>query len=93
MPSKQMKPAKKGSRIRAVRAMLRAAPDGLTVNELLGELTRVDQAHLSRILRGMPDAYIDRWIYVDGTRWASAVWMVVIPPPDCPRPKKKDEYL
>lgn len=86
-------PAKKGSRIRAVRALLRAAPDGMTVHELEQEMPRVDQSHLSRILRAMPDAYIDRWLYVEGSRWARAVWMVVVPPENCPRPKRKDEYL
>jgi hypothetical protein len=86
-------PAKKGSRIRAIRALLRAAPDGMTVHEIEAEMTRVDQSHISRILRAMPDAYIDRWLYVEGTRWARAVWCVVVPPEDCPRPKRKDEYL
>lgn len=86
-------PAKKGSRIRAVRALLRAAPDGMTVHELEQEMPRVDQSHLSRILRAMPDAYIDRWLCVEGSRWARAVWMVVVPPENCPRPKRKDEYL
>jgi hypothetical protein len=81
------------NRIRQVRQILRAAPDGLTVNEILDLLPETDKSHLSRILRTMPDAYIDRWVNVTGGRWHRAVWAVVIPPEDCPRPHKKDEYL
>jgi hypothetical protein len=84
---------KKGSRIRAVRELLRSAPDGMTPQELMEKLPKIEQAHMSRILRGMPDAYIDRWVNVQGDRWHRAVWCVVIPPEDCPRPFKKDEYL
>ena len=87
-----MTAAKKGSRVRAVRAFLRAAEDGMTVQEIRIQLPKVDQAHLSRILRSMPDAYIDRWVSVSGDRWHRAVWAVVIPPEDCPRPHKKDDY-
>ena len=89
-------PAAKGkvnaNRIKDVRTLLRAAPDGLTVQEIMALLPRVDETHLSRILRAMPDSYIDRWISVTGARWHRAVWAVVIPPEDCPRPHKKDDY-
>jgi hypothetical protein len=82
---------KKGSRIRQIRAILRAAPDGLTVQEILEQIPRVDKSHASRILRSMPDAYIDRWVSVHDGRWHRAVWCVVVPPEHCPRPAKKDE--
>lgn len=86
-------PQKNQSRIRQVRALLRASPDGLTVQELLAMMPKgVDEAHMSRILRSMVDAYIDRWVNVKGGRWHRAVWCVVVPPEHCPRPARKDEY-
>lgn len=81
----------KGSRIRQIRELLRAASDGMTVAEILEKVPKVDKAHASRILRSMPDAYIDRWVTVHDGRWHRAVWCVVIPPDHCPRPAKKDE--
>lgn len=87
-----MKTKGAGNRMKEVRILLRAAPDGLTVQEILALMPKLDQAYLSRILRSMPDSYIDRWVSVSGDRWHRAVWAVVIPPEDCPRPHKKDEY-
>jgi len=83
-----MKPPRKnrGSRITQVRQFLRENPDGLTTHQL-EELTQTDRTHLSRILnKMMPDAYIDRWVAVKGKRWVRAVWCVVVPPENCPRP-------
>lgn len=84
-----MKPPRKnrGSRITQVRQLLRDNPDGLTTYQL-EELTQTDRTHLSRILnKMMPDAYIDRWVAAKGnTRWVRAVWCVVVPPENCPRP-------
>lgn len=76
----------RGSRITQVRQLLRDNPDGLTTYQL-EELTQTDRTHLSRILnKMMPDAYIDRWVAVKGKRWVRAVWCVVVPPENCPRP-------
>lgn len=83
-----MKPPRKnrGSRITQVRQFLRENPDGLTTHQL-EEMTQTDRTHLSRILnKMMPDAYIDRWVSVKGKRWVRAVWCVVVPPENCPRP-------
>jgi hypothetical protein len=75
-----------GSRINQVRQVLRENPDGLTVYQLADE-TGADRTHLSRVLNKMPDAYIDRWIAFKGERrWVRAVWCVVVPPDNCPRP-------
>lgn len=75
-----------GSRINQVRALLRENLDGLTVYEL-SDATGIDRTHLSRVLNKMPDAYIDRWIaFQEGQRWMRAVWCVVVPPENCPRP-------
>lgn len=70
-----------------IREMLRAAPDGLTTREIADALgVTSDQVH--RRLRNMPDAYKDRWTKVStGIAWA-AVYCVVVPPPDCPRPER-----
>jgi hypothetical protein len=81
----------KGSRIRQVRAALRAAPDGLTVAEILEQVPRLDKDYVSKILNSMPDAYIDRWVSIYGGRWFRAVWCVVVPPEDCPRPHRRNE--
>ena len=72
-------------RPKQIRAALREAPDGLTVTEL-EVLVPVHRTHIGRILKSMADAYIDRW--VGDTHW-SAVWCVVIPPENCPKPRKK----
>lgn len=78
-----------GSRINQVRALLRENLDGLTVYEL-SDATGIDRTHLSRVLNKMPDAYIDRWIaFREGQRWMRAVWCVVVPPENCPRPFTK----
>ena len=75
-----------GSRINQVRSLLRENSDGLTVYEL-SDATGVDRTHLSRVLNKMPDVYIDRWIaFKDQRRWVRAVWCVVVPPENCPRP-------
>lgn len=68
----------------AVRKLLRASPDGMTVAQITAA-SKIQQDSLSRILRLMQDAYIDRW--VGPTRGLySAVWCVVIPPKNCPHP-------
>ena len=72
-------------RINRVREILRAS-EGLTVAQI-SELAQTDKSHVHRIVHHMPDAYIDRWIK-QGNR-VTAVWCVVVPPPDCPRPERK----
>ena len=75
------------STAKAVRDLLRANPDGLTKREMNAILQRTD-ANLGRVLKTMPDTYIDRW--VERTRWSmAAVWCVVVPPPNCPKPLTK----
>lgn len=73
-------------RLNQVRVALRAAPDGMTVAEIVAAVG-TDRAHTGRILKMMPDAYIDRWIVSEaGERWWQAVWCVIVPPENCPRP-------
>jgi len=68
------------------RELLRLHPDGLTVSEL-SEMagTRTDATLAS--LKCMPDAYIDRWQLARGKD--AGVWCVVVPPANCPKPKRK----
>lgn len=81
-----LKSVKCRNRIAEVRKLLRQNPDGLTTHEI-SEMTQIYRGHLSRILNKMPDAYIDRWVMTSGSRrWMRAVWCVVVPPENCPRP-------
>lgn len=71
-------------RINRTRELLRNNPDGLTARQLNEILNMDNMPHMYRVLKSMPDAYIDRWVK-DGKR-LSAVWCVVVPPPNCPKP-------
>jgi hypothetical protein len=69
-----------------VRKLLRDNLDGLTLDQINAVMHRTE-SNLRRVLKQMPDTYIDRW--VERPRKAhAAVWCVVIPPEDCPRPRK-----
>ena len=69
----------------AIRRLLRANSDGLTVAEIASALDIVGEG-LRLTLSRMPDAYIDRWIPAKQRRPCTAVWCVVVPPEDCPKP-------
>ena len=70
-----------------VRKVLRDSEDGLTVKQIM-DLSQVHTDSLSRILQTMPDAYIDRWQGPTRGQY-SAVWCVVVPPENCPRPTRE----
>ena len=76
----------KPTREHELRALLRANPDGLSIAEI-AELTGRDNDNVRKTLLSMPDVYRDRW---DGPNRGqyTAVWCVVVPPPDCPKPKR-----
>ena len=71
-----------------LRAMLRLYTDGLTVAQL-SSVTGLDVDGIARSLKCMPDAYIDRWETKEHGRYISAVWCVVVPPANCPKPERK----
>lgn len=71
-------------RINKTRELLRNSPDGLTARQIADAFDYDNMPHMYRILQSMPDAYIDRWQRT-GKR-LSAVWCVVVPPPNCPKP-------
>ncbi len=72
-----------------IRALLRANSDGLTLEQIVWAVKR-DKANVKKNVRAMPDAYIDRWEAVPRRQYA-AVWCVVVPPDDCPRPENVDD--
>ena len=74
-------------RINQTRNILRANPDGMTVKQIDEAIGYDNLPHVYRILKTMPDAYIDRWIK-KGQR-VSAVWCVVVSPPNCPSPDSR----
>ena len=72
-----------------IRSALRMCNDGLTVSQLANS-TGLDVGGINRSLKCMPDAYIDRWETRQRGRPLIAVWCVVIPPENCPKPTKGD---
>ena len=72
---------------KVVREALRAHPDGLTTIQI-HSATNAPQDTIRSILHNMPDAYIDRWVYRGTKKYLSAVWCVVVPPENCPRPER-----
>jgi hypothetical protein len=72
-----------------IRALLRANSDGMTIEQIVWAVKR-DKANVKKNVRAMPDAYIDRWEAVPRKQYA-AVWCVVVPPEDCPRPESVDD--
>ena len=71
-----------------LRSVLRMYDDGLTVSQV-ANITSLDANGINRSLKCMPDTYIDRWEALHRGRPLSAVWCVVVPPEDCPKPNKK----
>ena len=69
---------------RAIRMLLQKYHDGLTVTEIAERIEKPRNS-IHRSLTEMPDAYVDRWTSYR-KQWA-AVWCVVVPPENCPKPK------
>ena len=72
-----------------IRALLRANSDGMTIEQIVWAVKR-DKANVKKNVRSMPDAYIDRWEAAPRKQYA-AVWCVVVPPENCPRPENLDD--
>jgi hypothetical protein len=75
------------SLIKSVRVTLRGIPDGITLEDL-SELLDRPKSNVRKVLKNMPDTYIDRWEVAPRGQY-KAVWCVCIPPTDCPRPDGK----
>ena len=69
-----------------IRAVLRAAPDGMTTAEIAAAIPDASWRGVRHALQFMPDAYIDRW---ENVVRLAAVWCVVVPPDNAPRPEPK----
>jgi hypothetical protein len=69
-----------------VRQLLRDNPEGMTVLQL-SEVAGTGPSHIHRMIHKFPDAYIDRWVKTGN--FVAAVWCVVVPPENCPRPNRK----
>jgi hypothetical protein len=78
----------KTSLSKRIREALRAEPDGLTSIAIAARIGSKASACTIRC-KLMPDTYIDRWVFLEGSRGQPcAVWCVVVPPPDCPKPTR-----
>jgi len=62
--------------------------DGLTVSEIAERIEK-PLSPISRALKEMPDAYVDRWV-AHRKQW-TAVWCVIVPPENCPKPTRSPE--
>lgn len=67
--------------------------DGATTGEICRAL-EISQSLVVAMLKAMPDTYIDRWTRQkdkDGedTKAFVAVWSIVVPPENCPKPAEK----
>ena len=89
------KPYGKGLRLavtNSVRVALRGVPEGMSLEDVSGLLDRPED-YIRKVLKSMPDAYINRWEPAPRGQYR-AIWCVVIPPKDCPRPygRSDDSY-
>lgn len=77
----------------AIRALLREYPDGMTIAAIRQHIPGISSDEVAnKALRRMPDVYIDRWIKLRGARGQySAIWCVVVPPPNCPYPTDRPD--
>ena len=74
----------------SIRDYLRTQSSGSTVKELQAMFPWISKtATIRKILERMPDAYIDRWFTTGRKKYYSAVWCVVVPPENCPKPNQK----
>lgn len=70
-----------------IRNLLRSSVDGMTLEQIVWAVKR-DKANVKKDIRAMPDAYIDRWEAAPRKQYA-AVWCVVVPPENCPKPEQE----
>lgn len=71
-----------------LRAMLRNEEDGSTVAELALRLD-ARKVSIASALTRMPDTYVDRWTEAGQSRPYEAVWCIITPPENCPKPTRK----
>jgi hypothetical protein len=72
----------------SIREMLRENEDGMTAG-WLAEFLSLHVDSVRGALAKMPDAYIDRWTKSPKGKTYEAIWCVVVPPENCPKPTRK----
>ena len=72
---------------RDIRQLLREHPDGLDLKTIAERVERSEE-NVRKLLKDMPDTYIDRW-QTTSQKSYSAVWCVVVPPDNCPHPTRQ----
>lgn len=70
-----------------LRNILRSNQDGMTIASMC-IMSGSDKWSVRDALQMMPDAYIDRWTKEKTRGRYAAVWCVVVPPENCPKPNK-----
>jgi len=71
-----------------IRDLLKLKDDGLTTKEISDTL-KMGRNVVRIALHKMPDAYIDRWLCAENPSTPpEAVWCVVVPPENCPKPER-----
>ena len=75
------------SRHQAIRDVLLAAEDGMTLKEIAGKLN-VDIEAIRASIRNVWGVYIDRWTHATRGQH-SAVYMCVAVPENAPKPRRK----
>lgn len=66
-----------------IRKMLRANASGMTAQEIAAEFRTMTHQRATNVLKNMPDAYIFDWVKMhSGAGRKSALWKVVVPPPN-----------
>jgi len=71
-----------------IRQILRSEEDGCTIAELADRLD-AKKMSIAAALAAMPDTYIDRWTDAGQQRPYEAIWCVVTPPENCPKPERR----
>ena len=71
-----------------IRKILREEEDGTTVAELADRLGARKMSIASALTR-MVDTYIDRWTEAGQGKPYEAIWCIVTPPENCPKPTRK----
>lgn len=72
---------------RDIRQLLRDNPDGLDLKTIAERVER-SEGNVRKLLKDMPDTYIDRWEGPTRGQY-TAIWCIVIPPDDCPHPTRR----
>lgn len=71
-----------------IRDILRKEEEGCTVAELADRIGAAKMSVASSLV-AMPDTYVDRWTEAGQGQPYEAIWGIVTPPEDCPKPTRK----